>query len=213
MANKRIILTVVACFSIASFTGQMLSWSHASNRKSIPLAPPIESLRGLTDEEISKAIEKWINERQRQERERGEERMRLMMREAWKRLLRINEQQWKILEPKIDKVQVLYQAARAGARGWGGIEDFHWLRHSERIAITRAKTPDVVIEGKKVADELVGLLEDENSTDEDIRKKIDELRQVRENARKELTRLGRELAPLLTTPRQEAIFLIMGHID
>ena len=46
---------------------------------------------------------------------------------------------------------------------------------------------------------------------ETIRKAI-ELQQVRENARKELPKVGRELAPLLTT-RQEAIFLIMGYID
>ena len=47
---------------------------------------------------------------------------------------------------------------------------------------------------------------------ETIRKAI-ELQQVRENARKELPKVGRELAPLLTTTRQEAIFLIMGYID
>jgi len=70
-----------------------------------------------------------------------------------------------------------------------------------------------MIEGEKLADELIDLLEDENSKEEEIKKKIDELQQVREKARKELAKVGQELAPLITTPRQEAIFLIMGHID
>jgi uncharacterized coiled-coil DUF342 family protein len=70
-----------------------------------------------------------------------------------------------------------------------------------------------MIESAKIADELIDLLENKNSKDDDIRKKIDELQQAREKARKELHQVGKEIAPLLTTPRQEAIFLIMGHID
>ena len=211
MANKRIILAVVACFSIALFTGQTLSWARASNRTPMLLAPPLERLRGLTDEEKAKAFEKWHTEREQQKRRNSEERMRLMQREAWKRLLRINERQWKILEPKINKVPVLFQTIWAGAY-YGGTENFHWHRNSERF-MRHAKDPHEMIEGKKIADELIDLLEDEISTDEDIRKKIDELQQVKEKARKELHQVGRELAPLLTTPRQEAIFLIMGFID
>jgi len=39
------------------------------------------------------------------------------------------------------------------------------------------------------------------------------LQQVREKARKEWPKAKRELAAVLTTPRQEAVFLIMGRID
>jgi len=159
------------------------------------------------------AIEKWYTERNQKIRRSSEERMGLMAREAWKRLLRVNEQQWKILEPKIDKILALYWSTWACVAGYGGIEDFHWHRHSEGTGLTMAKTPNEMIEGEKIADELVDLLRDEISKDEDIRKKIDELQQVREKARKELPKVGQELAPLITTPRQEAIFLIMGYID
>lgn len=75
------------------------------------------------------------------------------------------------------------------------------------------KTPDQMPEVYRIVEELIDLLEDESSKDEEIRKRIDALQQVRESARKELDAVGRELAPLLTTPRQEAIFLIMGYID
>jgi len=65
----------------------------------------------------------------------------------------------------------------------------------------------------RIIEELIDVLEDENSKDDNIRMKIDELQQVREKARKELAKVGQELAPLITMPRQEAIFLIMGYID
>jgi len=68
-------------------------------------------------------------------------------------------------------------------------------------------------QGERLADELVDLLRDENSKDEEIRTKIEALQRVRENARKELAEVKRELAAIPMTPRQEAIFLVMGCID
>lgn len=213
MSNKRIILLSLVCLSITVFTCQTLSWARATNRTTIPLAPPAKSLQGLTDEERAMAIEKWHTERKQKIRRISEERIRLMAREAWKRLLRVNEQQWKILEPKIYKARGLLWTTRAEAHGWGGIEDFHWLRHSENIDPLRADAPDEMIEGKKIADELASLLEDENSKEEEIRKKLDKMLQVREQAKKEFPKAKQELCEVLMTPRQEAIFLIMGYID
>jgi uncharacterized coiled-coil DUF342 family protein len=77
----------------------------------------------------------------------------------------------------------------------------------------RGKTRDQMPEAYRVADELIDLLEDANSTDEQIRQKIDALQQARENARKALPKAKQELAAVLTTPRQEAVFLIKGYID
>ena len=68
---------------------------------------PAGSLQGLTDEEKANAIEKWRADRQQQEKEIDRERINRMATEAWKRLLGADEQQWKIVEPKIDEVQVL----------------------------------------------------------------------------------------------------------
>jgi hypothetical protein len=56
-------------------------------------------------------------------------------------------------------------------------------------------------------------LENEKSTDEQIRKKIYALQKAREKAREALPEAKKELAEVLTTPRQEAIFLIRGYID
>jgi len=204
MIKNRIMLVFIACFSAVLLAAQTPSFTP---RK----LPPRKS--GMTDEEYRKEIEKAIEQRRQSERNMRNEQIEAMFPQAWKRLLRISDRQWKLIEPKVNKIQVIGWTTRACAAGHGGIEDFHWYKYSEGTTRTSAKAPHEMSEGQRLADELVDLLEDENSKDEQIRKKIDELQQARENARKELPRAKLELAPLLTTPRQEAIFLIMGYID
>jgi len=146
---------------------------------------------------------------------RGEEELKLMEREAWKRLLRIDERRWKRIQPKSEEVWILKREAQAHALGYGGHSEqsFHWHKHSKGTGGRSAKTPDEMTEGLKLADALVDLLEDANSTDEAIREKIDALQKVRDNARKQLPKAKQELANVLTTSRQEAVFLLTGSID
>ena len=68
-------------------------------------------------------------------------------------------------------------------------------------------------EGERIVEELTDLLEDKNSKEEEIRQKIDALQRARAKARKALPKAKQELAAVLTTPRQEAVFLLMGGID
>lgn len=79
--------------------------------------------------------------------------------------------------------------------------------------MVKAKAPDELTEGEKIVEELTGLLEDENSKEKEIRQKIDTLQRAREKARKQLPEAKQELAAVLTSPRQEAVFLLMGYID
>jgi hypothetical protein len=175
----------------------------------MPPFPPAESLRGLSDEEKVRAVEKWNEDLRRQEKKATREYINRMEEEAWKRLLRVNEQQWQIIEPEIDKV---YAASwPIGVSKLASRDDAGHLRW-KRFGATAAKTP-LIAECCRVIDEMIDLLEDENSTDEQIRQKMNALERVRDNARKELAQIGRELAALSLTPRQEAIFLIMGYIE
>ncbi len=206
MTKKRIILVLAVCFSIAGFAGQAL--------QQIPPIPPRRK-RGMTLEEHMKEVVKWRAQRKQQNLRRGEERINLMMREAWKRLLRVTERQWKLIEPKCEKVFGLYRETRVHAPG-GEVRDkqsFHWHRRSKGSGGIRAKTLDEMTEGEKIVEELIDLLEDENAKDEEIRQKIDALQRAREKAKKELPKAKQELAAVLTTPRQQAVFLIMGYID
>jgi len=144
-----------------------------------------------------------------------------MRREAWKRLFRISERQWKIIETKITK-ELYIVGWRMSMRTSGSTDSagsFRWNRPSwERVRgwpwpPAPARTLDELTEGEKIVEELIDLLEDENSKEEEIRKKMDALQQFRENARKELAKVGQELAAVLTTPRQEAVLLLIGYID
>jgi len=202
MAKKRIILVLAVCFSIAVFTVQTLS--------QVPTRPP-RWKRGMTAEEIVK----WRDQRRQQELKRSEESMRLMWREALKRLLRATEQQWRLIEPKYEAELAPDREARVCARGSGGSNEqsFYWIRRSKGSGSIRAKTLDEMTEGEKIAEELIDLLENESSKDEEIRRKIDALQQVRDKAKGQLPKARQELRKVLTTDRQEAVFLLLGCID
>jgi membrane-bound ClpP family serine protease len=79
--------------------------------------------------------------------------------------------------------------------------------------MVKAKAPDELTEGEKIAEEFIDLLENENAKEEEIRRKIDALQRAREKARKQLPEARKELAAVLTSPRQEAVLLLMGYID
>ena len=119
------------------------------------------------------------------------------------------------IEPKFEKVQKLLFQSRVGADSGGrNMESFHWNRPSESYYGPMVdKSRDQMPEGYRIVEELIDLLEDEKSTDESIKRKIDALQQAREQAKKERPKAKQELAGTLTTSRQEAVFLLLGHID
>ena len=222
MAKRRIILVLVVCFSIAVFTGQTLSRARSSNRTVIfpfPKPPDPERLKGMTREEMEKEskkeLDEWFARYRQEEKERKEEHLKLREREAWKRLLRVTEQRWKPIESKCEKVRALRIEARVGAIGGGGRDDqsFSWTRRSKDLGAWGSKALDELTEGERVAEELIDLLENENTKELEFRQKIDALQRVREKARKALPKAKQELREVLKTPRQEAVFLLSGYID
>lgn len=228
MAKRRIILVLVVCFSIAVFTSQTLSRARSSNRTVIfPFPKPselerlVERLNGMTAEEREKEQRKRAFEPLarywQQDQERSEEHIKLRGREAWKRLLRVTEQRWKPIESKYEKVRALRIEARVKAIGGGGRDDqsFLWRRRSKDVYpwAWGIKALDEQTEGERIAEELIDLLENENTKDLEFRQKIDALQQAREKARKQLPKARQELAEVLTTPRQEAVLLLLGYLD
>jgi hypothetical protein len=173
------------------------------------MPPPLK--KGMTREEWRKQVYEWRARIRRERRRSNEQRLEPMVREAYKRLLRVSDRQWKIIEPKDKQVLSITSESLVRSKGGGGLKKprYEWKRHS----VEGAKDPHEMSEGEKLADELVDLLEDENSKDEEIRKKVDALQQVRARARAALPRAKQELAAVLTNARQEAIFLVLGSID
>jgi hypothetical protein len=168
----------------------------------------------MSNEEYQKQVEELLERHKDEQIDRNIEYMNLMGTEAWTHLLRVTEAQWKLIEPTYRRANDLTWEMWAGAGGSPHNEpNAPWRRASEGYGRMRGKTRDQMPEAYRVADELIDLLEDANSTDEQIRQKIDALQQARENARKALPKAKQELAAVLTTPRQEAVFLIKGYID
>ncbi len=217
MAKKRTILILIVCFSITLFTVRTTSRARGSDQTSIPpTGPDPKSLRGLTDEQADEVVKRWFADRRLQQRKTSHERLRLMMREAWKRELRLSERQWRIIEPKYEREQLVSGTTLAGAAC--GLKDgkhFYWRKATEDRGggWPLPKTEEELTEGERIVCELIDLMRRKNASDEELREKIDALQQVREKARKELPRARREMAAVLTTPRQEAVFLLMGRID
>jgi len=206
MAKHKIILISVVCFSMAVLAGQRPS------HMPLKIPPPKP---GMTSEEYHKEVEKSIEQQRRQQREINKEHMNLMARQAWLQLLRVSERQWIRIKPKSEKVRdLLFQSHVGAGSGVRNLEIFHWNRPSEsHYHPMEDMARDQMPEGYRIVEELIDLLENEKSTDESIRVKIDALQQAREKAREVLPQAKKELAVVLTTPRQEAIFLILGQID
>ena len=206
IAKHKIIIISVVCFSVVPANQRSLNFP--------PLLPPPKP--GMTQEEFNKEFEKAFEQQRSQQRERNKKYMEIMAKQAWMRLLRVSEYQWKLIEPKYKIVNGLVWDLWTGASGWGGQneQDFHWNRASSTLYHPmESKARDEMPEKYRIVEELIDLLEDEKSTDEHIRKKIDALHQAREKSREALPEAKKELAAVLTTQRQEAIFLIMGDID
>ena len=203
MVRRRIIMLLVVCFSIGALTGQTLSQMGVR---------PIGPVTGMSAEEVKKRLEEWRAEELQKDRERLDEFGKEGMVRAREGLLRVTEGQWKVIEPKYERVRALCHEARIKALGYGtqNRQTFRWAKRSEPRG--EGKRPDEMTEGEKTVEELIELLEDKSSKDDQIRQKIDALQQVREKARKQLPEARQELREVVDS-RQEAIFLLRGIVD
>lgn len=210
MAKQRLIGVMIAVFALVVFTGTTLS-----RRRTPPTLPGPENLRDLADPEESEVMRKLVEARRLQERISKHEYLAAMMKQALKNELRASETQWRSIEPRYERqIQLMLDSsARASHRITTG-KDL-WIKSTEDKGAGWAlpKTAVEVTEAERNVDELIDLLRQDDTSDEELRKQINALQQAREKARGELPKAKQELAAALTTARQEAVFLLLGHID
>ncbi|HAU37635.1 MAG TPA: hypothetical protein DCX07_07950 [Phycisphaerales bacterium] len=148
-------------------------------------------------------------------RDRDPEQMRQRMEqfrqqamERMKEMMGASDEEWKVLQPRIEKVQTLSRQARGGMGfRMGGRRGGRGGDQPPEAATDREQT-DVE---KKMSD-LQKLLQNKDSKAEDIKTALTAYRDARAAVRAELEKAQKELREILTL-RQEAQLVTMGMLD
>lgn len=128
------------------------------------------------------------------------------MNDRLKESLKISDEEWTVLQPRIKKVTDLQRASRAGSmRGWGGRRNRGGDDGDQQDE--RTLTPI-----QQTTKDLQDVLEKEGATAEQIKAKLDAYRAARVTAEAELTKSRAELRELLTI-NQEAQLVVMGILE
>lgn len=150
--------------------------------------------------------------------------MQQMMEQRMRENLGASEQEWKVLGPRVMKVQQLSRQVSTGGRGMFGFGGFGGRRGMQgpggmgnRQGGDRPNRPDNAPERElsaveKASEALMTTLENEAAKPEEIKSKLTALRAAREKAKQELATAQKELREIVTV-RQEAQLVIMGMLD
>ncbi len=131
--------------------------------------------------------------------------MRQMMLQRYKDALGATDEEWTVIEPKLDKVTVLSRDLRAGGRGGFG----RGGRGGNAPAATPATPPTEV---EKATTDLQTALDNPQADPKLIKDKLTALRTAREKVRQQLDKASADLKAVLSV-RQEAQLVMMGIVD
>ena len=141
---------------------------------------------------------------QEDRRREFQERFQNMMKEQ----LGTTDEEWKVLAPKIEKVQ----AAQRNSRGGGGFGGFGGRGGGGGGNRDRGGDSENASPVSKASRELRTALENKDTPAEEITKKLTALREAREKGRAELAAAQKELKEVLTA-RQEAVLVTFGMLE
>lgn len=174
---------------------------------------------GRNPGDLERDIARWEAELNLARQQEDRRVVRLLTRKHFqtvKLALRAGESQWRLIEPRV--VRELELRDESNRRVLAGSHDHRtnvlkWRKYGEPDEALAGVCLCGATDGKRTVDELITILEDDKTTDEQIKKKMDDLQQVREKAEIELAQTRRELRELLNGPRQEAVLMIMRILD
>ena len=129
--------------------------------------------------------------------------IRQRMAERMKEMLGSTDEEWKLIQPMIEKVQSIQRQTRAGGRSmWRGRR-----RSSQQGGEEREKS---AIE--KSAEALKKILDNKESKPEEIKAALEDYRAQRKKVQDELKIAQQKLGEVLTQ-QQEANLVLMGTLD
>ncbi|MCK4276479.1 MAG: hypothetical protein KAX78_08195 [Phycisphaerae bacterium] len=136
------------------------------------------------------------------------ERFRQRAAERMKEQLAVSDEEWKVLSPRIEKVQGLLRDSQG--RQMRGRDR---ARSGRRDAAARERTADrEQTDVEKKSEALRTLLENQQAKPAEIKSAMSALRKARDKSRQELVPARKELREVVTL-RQEAQLVLMGLLD
>jgi hypothetical protein len=128
--------------------------------------------------------------------------IRQRMEDALKEALGCTDEEWAVLKPKIEKIQLLQGAAGERTSGMVGVT----------AGNNSSALPPAVTEVRARQAEFQKAVSNKDSSDGQVRQAMAALREAKQKARTELAKSRKELLDLVT-PRQEATLYQRGILD
>jgi hypothetical protein len=248
MSTRKIILGLAVCLSLGVFAQQLFSQGTGSGGFSsgsgsmrprgtrpqrMPGQPDFERMRNMSPEEKMQYFQQ-LAEEQRQAMEQQES---IAMQQA----LGANDEQWKVIEPRLKKVKHYRDQAFVGTKspfqsnfssfnmGPGGTQGFSGgfgggfqfqagggssMQGGNMVPTTtgRQAFDGSLSDGEVICEELERLLYDPQTTPVQVSQKLDALRKAREKARRQWVASQQQLREVLDF-RQQAKLVMMGLLD
>lgn len=131
-----------------------------------------------------------------------------------KEQLGASDDEWKVIQPKVEKVMTAQRETRGGGFGFGGFGGGGGPggRGGGGGGGGGGGDQQPTTAVGKASQDLRTTLEDKNAAPETISKKLASLREAREKARKDVADAQKDLKEILTQ-RQEAVLVINGMLD
>ena len=242
MSGRKIILGLAVCLSLGVFASQLLSQGMRSGGFSggsgpvrprstrpprMPGQPDFERMRNMSPEEKTKYFQQLLE----QQRKAAEQQEAFAMRQA----LGADDEQWKVIEPRLKKVKCYREQAFIGTKppfqsnftsfstGPGGAQGFGGGFQFQAGGSMQGGTmvPDStgrrdfngpISDSEILVEEIQMLLNDPRATPEQLSRKLDALRKAREKARRQWIAAQQQLREVLDF-RQQARLVLMGLLD
>jgi len=134
------------------------------------------------------------------------EQFRQQMADRMKQALGASDEEWKVLQPRIDKVQTLSRQARGGGMG------FIMMGGGRGGPGNRPQSDRPQSEVEKKSEALQKVLDNKEAKVEEIKAALTALREARAKAKAELETAQKELREVVTV-RQEAQLVTMALLD
>ena len=235
MSTRKVILGLAVCLVLGVFAQRLLSQSVRSvgfsgrsdsvpsrsmGSRRMPGQPDFERMRDMSPEEKMKYFQQL-----------AEEQEAIAMQQA----LGANDKQWKIIEPKLKKVKHYREQAFIGTKppfqsnfssfntgqGFGGFSGGGGFQFQAGGSSQGAMVPNSpgrqdfdgpISDGEILCEEIQRLLNDPQTTPEQVSRKLDALRIAREKARRQWIATQQQLREVLDF-RQQARLVLMGLLD